>query len=368
MNILFLLHTSKISGANKSLGLALSVMNVKNIFRSIYYISLDNQAETKFFQNYKRLDFNFDKKNHYGLKQRFYKKFFGKPFSSPYQDSIASFESLGLTVLWANTIVTLFFAIDIKKKFPELKLILHIHEMEIIIKQICADISIYDSFIDTYIVVSEYSYQFLISLGIPSVKIRLIHECSELQVYNKNHLPENSDFFKVVMVGDAHWRKGDDLFIQVANKVLKKTDSIQFYWIGNVDSIKKTIIENELKKLNISSSVHFIAEQLDCSDLIQQMDLFLLTSREDPFPLVAIEAGMAGLPIICFKDTTGIEFHVQKSCGVAVDYLDIELMAVNVLNYFENRNNLKTQKEFIKSYYSRFSPNLIAEQLLKIFE
>ena len=368
MNILFLLHTSKISGANKSLGLALSVMNFKNIFRSIYYISLDNQTEKNFFHNYKRLDFNFDKKNNYGLKQRFYKKVFGKPFSSPYQDSIASFQSLGLTVLWANTIVTLFFAIDIKKNFPELKLILHIHEMEIIIKQICADISIYDSFIDTYIVVSKYSQQYLINIGISSKKIRLIPECSEIKFNNRNYLLENSDFFKVVMVGEAHWRKGDDLFIQVANKVLKKVNNIQFYWIGNVDSNRKIVIENELIKLNISSSVIFIEEQIDCSDLLQQMDLFLLTSREDPFPLVAIEAGMIGMPIICFKNTTGIDFHVEKSCGMVVEYLDIELMALNVINCFEKRDSIKSQKEFIKSYYSRFSPSLIAEQLIKILE
>ena len=40
-----------------------------------------------------------------------------------------------------------------------------------------------------------------------------------------------------------------------------------------------------------------------------------MTSREDPFPLVNLEAMTNGVPVICFKDSGGSEELVDSSSG-----------------------------------------------------
>ena len=63
-------------------------------------------------------------------------------------------------------------------------------------------------------------------------------------------------------------------------------------------------------------------------------DIFLLTSRLDPLPGVAIEAMSHRLPILCFDETTGIaNVLATDDCGrdCVVPYLDTAAMAAKVL-------------------------------------
>jgi glycosyltransferase involved in cell wall biosynthesis len=61
------------------------------------------------------------------------------------------------------------------------------------------------------------------------------------------------------------------------------------------------------------------------------MDCFVLPSREDPCPLVVLEAAATGLPIVCFKGSGGAADFVGADAGVAVPYLDIHAMAQAIL-------------------------------------
>src|SRR5207302_5708906 len=61
-------------------------------------------------------------------------------------------------------------------------------------------------------------------------------------------------------------------------------------------------------------------------------DVFLLPSREDPFPLVCLEAADCGLPVICFADAGGMPDFVGNERGATVPYLDVEHMAAELVS------------------------------------
>ena len=42
-------------------------------------------------------------------------------------------------------------------------------------------------------------------------------------------------------------------------------------------------------------------------------DVYALTSREDPFPSVVMEALDAGLPVVAFRSTTGCENLIEHT-------------------------------------------------------
>ena len=66
-------------------------------------------------------------------------------------------------------------------------------------------------------------------------------------------------------------------------------------------------------------------------DYLSALDIFALTSREDPFPIVMLEAASLGLPLVCFESTGGgPEFALHKA-GLIAPYLDIFTFAQHIL-------------------------------------
>ena len=149
---------------------------------------------------------------------------------------------------------------------------------------------------------------------------------------NKIGIPKDS--FVVGACGGLGWRKGSDLFLKVA-KHLSEFEKIIFMWIG-VDETQAGYLEfiYEIKKFNLQTKVFTVPYIKDIHKYYQLMDVFLMTSREDPFPLVNLEAMTNGIPVICFKDSGGSEELVDSSSGFVVPYADTEIMAQKVNDIF----------------------------------
>jgi glycosyltransferase involved in cell wall biosynthesis len=150
--------------------------------------------------------------------------------------------------------------------------------------------------------------------------------------FDKIGIPKDS--FVVGACGGLGWRKGSDLFLKVA-KQLSEFKKIIFIWIG-VDETQAGYLEfvYEIKKLNLQTKVFTVPYIKDIHKYYQLMDVFLMTSREDPFPLVNLEAMTNGIPVICFKDSGGSEELVDPSSGFVVPYADTEKMAQKVNDIF----------------------------------
>ena len=150
--------------------------------------------------------------------------------------------------------------------------------------------------------------------------------------FDKIGIPKDS--FVVGACGGLGWRKGSDLFLKVA-KHLSEFEKIIFMWIG-VDETQAGYLEfvYEIKKLNLQTKVFTVPYIKDINKYYQLMDVFLMPSREDPFPLVNLEAMTNGIPVICFKDSGGSEELVDASSGFAVSYADTEKMAQKVNDIF----------------------------------
>lgn len=59
-------------------------------------------------------------------------------------------------------------------------------------------------------------------------------------------------------------------------------------------------------------------------------DLYLLTSREDPFPNVVLEALDTKVPVIGFKNAGGFEDVVTEKTGALVDFLNLPKMVERI--------------------------------------
>ncbi|MFN5442862.1 MAG: glycosyltransferase family 4 protein [Crocinitomicaceae bacterium] len=364
-SVLLITHDTSISGAPKSILLVFEELIKKNIKVTTIALKGGGKLEERF----KKLSFcyydihSLSKDYKYSIKNRFKKKFFGVPFTSEYDLFVNEISKSNFDVIYCNTVVSLNLAIELNKLIRA-KLILHIHELKTVIDEFCLNLSAFHSLIDSFIVPSLLNQMCLINdFSIPKEKIFLIRETTD--IVNEDFIQSrNRNNFNVLMCGGAYWRKGDDLFIQIANLILKRDKRFRFFWLGQQSDERKRVNELDVNNLGIEQYIHFIDETENIKEWYLKTDIFLLTSREDPFPLAAIDAGILGIPIFCFSKTTGIEEVINSFC--VIPYLDLEIMSKRIISLVDDQDMYTLiSNENIKSF-NKFTPELISNQVEKL--
>jgi glycosyltransferase involved in cell wall biosynthesis len=348
---LFLTHDTSLSGAPKTMFLFLDELRKRGYIVDVLALKgggLENEFK-KIARNYRRLDL-YSKEYNYDLKSRVFRFLFKKPILSEYDKIYQEILHEKYDLIYANTIVTLKLGVQLKKQLS-IPLISHIHEMHTVISEFCPDIKKYEKDVSLFIVPSEINKRCLKEThGIVSTKIEVLRSVSILK---NNFTGVKNKIQTVMMSGGAYWRKGDDVFIQIANKVLDKYKEVQFKWYGNISAERRRVNGLDLKNLNIENYVEFNNEKEDLTEEYLSSDLFLLPSREDPFPLSAIEAGMAGLPILCFEKATGISEVI--SADLVIPYLDIDQISTKIIELLNDINLLKDIGQKNKQVFSEFT-------------
>jgi len=142
------------------------------------------------------------------------------------------------------------------------------------------------------------------------------------------------DAFVVGGCGTLGWRKGTDLFLQTARTILREpgNERVRFLWVGgengNADSLE---FDHDVRSLSLAEVCRRIPSTADVASSYCTMDVFALTSREDPFPLVMLEAAACGLPIVCFEGSGGGPEFVEADFGCVVPFADVAALAESVI-------------------------------------
>jgi glycosyltransferase involved in cell wall biosynthesis len=87
----------------------------------------------------------------------------------------------------------------------------------------------------------------------------------------------------------------------------------------------------KVRSVGLEGRVLFVGNRRESRRYYYVGHIFLLSSREDPCPLVALEAADALLPIICFSGAGDIPGFVGDECGSAVPYEDVRAAAQAVV-------------------------------------
>jgi len=135
-----------------------------------------------------------------------------------------------------------------------------------------------------------------------------------------------SQRLKVVGLGTATSRKGADLFCEVARKVVDDLGrSVDFVWIGGPGDVD---MEGLIKSYGLGNRIRLAGEIRNPGAFLSKASVLLLPSREDPFPLAALEAAAQGVPAVCFDVLAdGIGGFIREAGGQMVPAYDTSAMA-----------------------------------------
>lgn len=199
-----------------------------------------------------------------------------------------------------------------------------------------------------YIAASEAVALFLRQeIEVPAAKVHVIHEFpihkpSPLKnVITRDRIRAQlglqADQILVLMSGTPEWRKGSDLFVRMAAMARSRVggERLQFLWLGG-NSKQLANYQKLASQLNVHSICRFVSSVERPQDWLTAADIFSLTSREEPFSVVMLEAALAGLPIICFAGSGGAPELVQDDAGFVIAPYELDAMAAACIQLAEN--------------------------------
>jgi glycosyltransferase involved in cell wall biosynthesis len=136
------------------------------------------------------------------------------------------------------------------------------------------------------------------------------------------------DDLVVGTAGTVDWRKAPDLFLALALALTRRlARRVVLVWLGGgAGSPVWAAAHADRARAHLDDVVRFVGEQDDPTDWLRALDLFVLPSREDAYPLVCLEAATVGVPTVTFT-TGGIADFVapegEPLAGAVVPYPDL---------------------------------------------
>ena len=180
------------------------------------------------------------------------------------------------------------------------------------------------------------------------------------QVRTELGIPE--DALIVLGCGTIDLRKGADLFAQLCRRVLTQASDGEpaanawFIWVGQVgDPFFQDLLIHDAEHGVAKGRLIFTGPRDDTVPYFMAADLFALTSREDPCPVVNVEAMESGLPVVAFEESGGAP-EVLQDAGICVPHLDVSAIAEaarELLNHPTRRTEMgRRGQEIIRSTFT----------------
>jgi glycosyltransferase involved in cell wall biosynthesis len=125
----------------------------------------------------------------------------------------------------------------------------------------------------------------------------------------------------VICVAYGDLRKGVDRFVAAAVALCSSRSDVCFAWVGPLAPELADWVQADVDAQGLSGRIRFVDYTQTLGRWYAAADVFLLSSREDPFPSVVLEALAAGLPVVGFRGTGGCDALIARH-GRLVDAAD----------------------------------------------
>lgn len=138
-----------------------------------------------------------------------------------------------------------------------------------------------------------------------------------------------------VLSGMTSERKGFDFLPEIAELIDNPT--VHLIWVGDtIDDGLVYYTEQRCHNTTAKTHIHIVGKQKE--DYYNYLNLgngFVLTSRQDPFPLVMIEAAMLGKPIVSFP-SGGVAEFVREGMGFVTEDISVRQIVAAMTRIMNN--------------------------------
>jgi glycosyltransferase involved in cell wall biosynthesis len=197
---------------------------------------------------------------------------------------------------------------------------------------------------DHFICVSDYLADHLIRQhGLDRTKINTIYNGVDLDHFEgtpdypkiKNEFLQKGERVLIGAVGRLVAEKGLEYLLTSMPKVLKRFSEARLLLVG--DGPLRTDLERIVIDLDLTGKVTFVGFRSDIKEILSSLDILVLPSLLEGFPMIILEAMAMAKPIVA-SDIPGIrEQIIDGKNGILVPIKDPNAMAAAIINILADR-------------------------------
>jgi len=151
--------------------------------------------------------------------------------------------------------------------------------------------------------------------------------------------PENKNKYVIGHIGRFYSVKNHPFMVSIIEKLAKS--SLDFVWLFIGDGIDLDNVKKMVKERGLSQYVRFLGRRNDIPELLQVMDLFMLPSKYEGFPTVAVESQASGTKAL-LSDTITADVDLKLDLVEFLSIKDPEIWSDYILN---NQTMIETTPE-----------------------
>ena len=185
-----------------------------------------------------------------------------------------------------------------------------------------------ERFVDRFVVVSDALRMKLIhDHGIPPMKVVRIYNGIEIDQYSpqnniayrskiRNEFGLNENHIICGAVGRLVWQKGFEYLIDAVPKILKPFPNAVIMIVG--EGPLKDRLKARSERLRVQDQLIFTGFRSDIREILAAMDIFVLSSLLEGFPMIILEAMAMGKPIVATEISGVTEQIKHRESGILV--------------------------------------------------
>ena len=183
------------------------------------------------------------------------------------------------------------------------------------------------------------------------------------------HIDEKSSLLckRIISIGRFDYEKGNDLLLQVWQKVEKQMPDWQLDIYGNGNREPYLL---QMRQLEIDSSrCHLYGPINDVKKEYLDSSVFVLPSRYEGFGLVLIEAMACGVPVVSFDCENGPRSIITNGAdGFLIPTFDIDAFADKLLLLMRDENLRRQMGEKAQKSAAKYDIDSIGLQWKQLFD
>ncbi len=173
--------------------------------------------------------------------------------------------------------------------------------------------------------------------------------------------------FLVMGAGFAHVRKGFDRFLELFRKFSRLREDVHFIWVGDIQFVLKTYLGPEMERAARTGRFHHVPFTERVAEYFSGADVFALTSREDPYPTVVMEALACGAPCVAFDESGGIpELLRREKAGRVARVDDVDDFLAETASLLDHEKLQKLRPRLAETAAKKFEFGAYVERLLRL--
>ncbi len=196
--------------------------------------------------------------------------------------------------------------------------------------------------IDYLVVVSEELKEFY------SKKLKEYHQKTKC-IYIPNVLDDIPKYHskqeinnKLISIGRLVPEKGYDDLIEIIKLIKENITNIHLDIYG--DGPQREMLENKVKELELDNNIKLCGfyPHEELLKILEDYDMYLMTSHTESFGLVLIEAMSKSVPCIAFDRASGAKKVLSPNNGILISNNDKKEYAKTVVKYLNNEDKLNS--------------------------